>query len=230
MAKLLAKPKFWMGLSAVGVLVSTLMFSGQRLTNEYAGLINDVLSLSTTKVGQLKAMWSKVLLIRMQMVHCLTGWAKMIADSYKFCEEAVEQGAVLLKNEVKDGKPVLPLAEDERNVSLLGRGSKNLFMRSGAGGAAPNTNLVVPLDQAFERNGFNINRTIFDAYSTLNQTQMTTPSTNVEQAVSFYTNERKATFAEYSDAAIVTFVRIGTENTDPADGKIKSPQRRKRSP
>ena len=49
---------------------------------------------------------------------------------------------------------------------------------------------------------------------------MTTPSTNVEQAVSFYTNERKATFAEYSDAAIVTFVRIGTEDEDPADGRL----------
>lgn len=221
MAKLLAKPKFWMGLSAVGVLVSTLMFSGQRLTNEYAGLINDVLGLSTTKVGQLEGDVVEGSAYKDANGSLSdAGWAKMIADSYKFCEEAVEQGAVLLKNEVKDGKPVLPLAEDERNVSLLGRGSKNLFMRSGAGGAAPNTNLVVPLDQAFERNGFNINRTIFDAYSTLTQSQMTTPSTNVEQAVSFYTNERKATFAEYSDAAIVTFVRIGTENTDPADGRL----------
>ncbi|NLB49075.1 MAG: hypothetical protein GX813_04495 [Erysipelotrichia bacterium] len=221
MAKLIAKPKLWMGLATVSLLVTTLMFSGQQLTNVYAGLINDVLGLSTTKVGSLEGDVVEGSAYK-DSTGSLSdeGWSRMIADSYKFCEEAVEQGAVLLKNSEKDGKPVLPLAEDERNVSLLGRGSKNLFMRSGAGGAAPNENFVVYLDQAFERNGFSINRTIFDAYSKLSLSQMTTPSTNVEQAVSFYTPERKATFAEYSDAAIVTIVRIGTENTDPAPGRL----------
>ena len=50
---------------------------------------------------------------------------------------------------------------------------------------------------------------------------MTTPSTTVEQSFSgFYTDAMKESFAEYGDAAIVTFVRIGTENTDPPAGKL----------
>ena len=140
----------------------------------------------------------------------------MIADSYNFCEEAVEQGSVLLKNE----NNALPLKKTERKVTLLGKGSKNMFMRSGAGGAAPNPNLVVTLDKAFENNGFKINKEVFKAYGKLSQSNMTSPGTNVENFSEVNKDELKATFADYGDAAIITFVRIGTENTDPSDGQL----------
>ena len=139
----------------------------------------------------------------------------MMKDSYKFCEEAVEQGSVLFKND----NDALPLKQNERKITLLGRGSKNLFMRSGAGGAAPNDKLVVKLDAAFESNGFEINHTVFDKYGTVSN--MTSPSTTVEQTFSgFYTDAMKDSFSDYGDAAIITFVRIGTENTDPGAGKL----------
>ena len=54
-----------------------------------------------------------------------------------------------------------------------------------AGGAAPNPNLKVTLDKAFKRNGFSINRTIFDKYATLTGRNMTTPSTKVEAEYSW---------------------------------------------
>ena len=77
------------------------------------------------------------------------------------------------------------------------------------------------LDLGFEKAGFDINRTVFDKYSSLSQSQMTSPGTNVEHSFSgFYTDSMRASFAEHNDAAVITFVRIGTENTDPSDGQL----------
>ena len=213
----MAKPKLWLGLSAVGVLVTSVLLAGRQLAGDYAGLINDVLGLSTQKISNIDSADVKGSAYK-DADGSLSdkGWKRMIADSYNFCEEAVEQGSVLLKNE----NNALPLKKTERKVTLLGKGSKNMFMRSGAGGAAPNPNLVVTLDKAFENNGFKINKEVFKAYKKLSQSNMTSPSTNVENFSEVNTDELKATFADYGDAAIITFVRIGTENTDPSDGQL----------
>ena len=213
----MAKPKLWLGLSAVGVLVTSVLLAGRQLAGDYAGLINDVLGLSTQKISNIDSADVKGSAYK-DADGSLSdkGWKRMIADSYNFCEEAVEQGSVLLKNE----NNALPLKKTERKVTLLGKGSKNMFMRSGAGGAAPNPNLVVTLDKAFENNGFKINKEVFKAYKKLSQSNMTSLSTNVENFSEVNTDELKATFADYGDAAIITFVRIGTENTDPSDGQL----------
>ena len=213
----MAKPKLWLGLSAVGVLVTSVLLAGRQLAGDYAGLINDRLGLSTQKISNIDSADVKGSAYK-DADGSLSdkGWKRMIADSYNFCEEAVEQGSVLLKNE----NNALPLKKTERKVTLLGKGSKNMFMRSGAGGAAPNPNLVVTLDKAFENNGFKINKEVFKAYKKLSQSNMTSPSTNVENFSEVNTDELKATFADYGDAAIITFVRIGTENTDPSDGQL----------
>ena len=212
----MAKPKLWLGLSTVGILVTSLLLAGRQLAEVNAGLINDVLGLSTQKISNIEGAEVEGSAYKDADGSLSNkGWKKMIADSYNFCEEAVEQGSALLKNSVKDGKPTLPLAKEERKVTLLGRGSRNLFMRSGAGGAAPNNNLVVSLDKAFENNGFSINRDVFDGYS--KEGSMTSPGTNVEK----YSETKADKFnAEYGDAAIITFVRIGTENTDPSAGQL----------
>ena len=143
------------------------------------------------------------------------GYEKMIADSYKFCIEEEEQGAVLLKNEVKAGKPVLPLAASERKVTLFGRNSAHLCLRSGAGGAAPNEEYVVHLNEAFENDGFEYNQTVWKLYQ-----DGSDPSVSAirESNKDIYTDDVKASFESYSDVAIVTFVRVGTENSDPVDG------------
>ena len=212
----MAKPKLWLGLATTGVALLTLMLAAQQVANMNAGLINDVLGLSTQKIDKIESDEVEGSAYAEEDGSLSNdGWKKMIKDAYKFCEEAVEQGSVLFKNE----NNALPLKASERKVTLFGRGSKNLFMRSGAGGAAPNNNLVVKLDAAFEANGFEINHTVFDKYGTVSG--MTSPSTTVEQTFSgFYTDELKDSFKDYSDAAIVTFVRIGTENTDPNAGRL----------
>ena len=219
----MAKPKIWLGLAATGVLLTTFIYAGQVLANDNAGLINDVLGLSTQKIGKIDS--DEVegsAYVDEDGSLSNEGWKEMIKDSYKFCEELVEQGSVLIKNE----NDALPLAEDERNVSLLGQGSKNIYYRSGAGGAAPNDDLVVPLDQAFTDNGFHINETIFNKYSTLSRSGDNADLSNANSTIehefsdSFYDADVKNSFKEYGDAAIVTFVRVGTENTDPSRGRL----------
>ena len=216
----MAKPKLWLGLAGTGVALLTLVLAAQQIANMNAGLINDALGLSTKKIEKIESDEVEGSAYAEEDGSLSNkGWKKMIQESYKFCEEAVEQGSVLFKND----NDALPLKANERRVTLFGRGSKNLFMRSGAGGAAPNNNLVVKLDAAFESNGFEINHTVFDAYGTVSG--MTSPNTTVEQSFTsngkdFYTDEMKDSFADYGDAAIVTFVRIGTENSDPSAGKL----------
>ena len=208
----MAKPKLWLGLAATGVTLLTLVLAAQQVANMNAGLINDALGLSTQKIDKIDSDEVEGSAYAEEDGSLSNnGWKKMIKDAYKFCEEAVEQGSVLFKNE----NNALPLKTNERNVTLFGRGSRNLFMRSGAGGAAPNNNLVVSLDAAFEANGFNINRELFSGYSKENS--MTSPGTNVEK---FSETKESAISDEYGDAAIITFVRIGTENTDPSAGQL----------
>ena len=222
----MAKPKLWLGLACSTVLLTTLIFSGQKLADENEMLINDALHLSTQKIDKIDSDNVEGSAYADEDGSLSNeGWKKMIKDSYKFCEELVEQGSVLFKNSVKDGEPVLPLKANERKISLLGQGSKNIYYRSGAGGAAPNDDLVVSLDQAFESNGFTINHTIFDKYSTLSRSgqsaDMSNPNSTIEHSFSgFYTDAMKQSLHEYNDAAIVTFVRVGTENTDPSKGKL----------
>ena len=214
----MAKPKLWLGLSTVGILLTTILLAGRELAEANAGLVNDALGLSTQKIGTIDSAEVEGSAYKDEKGSLSDkGWYHMIADSYDFCEQAVEQGSVLLKNELVNGKPALPLEKDERNVTLLGHGSKNLFMRSGAGGAAPNPNLRVTLDKAFKNSGFTINQTLYKKYEKLTGKQMTTPSTKVSDndKDSFYTDEVKATFKEHGDAAIITLVRIGTEDSDP---------------
>ncbi|MBP5574304.1 MAG: hypothetical protein J6X50_00960, partial [Bacilli bacterium] len=93
------------------------------------------------------------------------GLLQHMADSYAYCEDLVEQGSVLFKNQDEDGNPVLPLKSSERKITLFGRGSRNLYYRSGAGGAAPNIDVNAPLlNKAFENCGFQINNTVFNLY------------------------------------------------------------------
>ena len=114
----MAKPKLWLGLSTVGILVTTLLLSGRQLAEINAGLINDVLGLSSQKISTIDSAEVEGSAYK-DADGSLSdkGWKHMIADAYNFCEEAVEQGSALLKNEVKDGKPTLPLQKSERKVT-----------------------------------------------------------------------------------------------------------------
>ena len=221
------KPKIWLGLASVSVLITSIVYAGQKLAEVNAGLINDVLGLSTQKIDKIDMGSDEEGLAYVESDGSLSTnqLKRLIKDSYKFSEELVEQGAVLFKNDKKDGKPVLPLESNERKITLFGRGSRNIYYRSGAGGAAPNEDYVVSLDKAFvEECGFTINETVFNLYTEATRSgagaEMFNPQSKIEADPSIYTDAVKNTFKDYNQAAIVTFVRIGTENTDPNDGML----------
>ena len=215
--KNMVKPKFWMGLTAVGVLLTSLLIGGRAVADENKGIINDYL-VPKKKIDKIESdTVDGSAYAEPDGSLSDDGWKRMIKDSYKFCEEEEEQGSVLLFNKEVNGKKVLPLGENERNVSLFGQGTRKMFLRSGAGGAAPNDKLVVNLEKAFKDCGFNINETLLNKYST---GYVTNPDTNYEAASSVYTDEVKATFDSYNDAAIITLVRAGTEDNDPNSGML----------
>ena len=202
--------KLWLGLFSVGVLTSSILAAGTRVAWVNEMLINDALHLNGTKISNNKRS------AYADEEGNLTdeGYARMISDSLDFCVKEEEQGAVLLKNNLKNGTPVLPLTESERHVTLFGRNSAHLCLRSGAGGAAPNQEYVINLNDAFEQDGFEYNKTVWNLYQGGSD-----PSVRAinESEVEIYTDNVKASFDYYSDVAIVTFVRVGTENSDPAD-------------
>lgn len=190
--------KLWLGLSGVGVFLFTLILSLTILANTYAMLVNDALGLSTGGLvlqGSAYGMNDE-------------GYWKLIKDSYDYCVDELEEGAVLLKN---DG--ALPLETSERNVTLFGNNSAHTIYRSGAGGPTPNDELVIDTGRAFTEGGFNINKKLYDAYA--KNSYKVSLTSRGESPANFYTDALKATFDEYNDAAIVTFARYGTENTDP---------------
>lgn len=220
----MVKPKLFMGLSAVGILLTSMLFAGREVAVIKKNLVNDFLGLTTEKVKKVESDLVEGSEYADKEGNLSDeGWERMITDSYKFCVEAVEQGAVLIKND----NDCLPLTSDNPKVTLFGTGSKNLFMRSGAGGAAPNEDLVVNLGPAFENSGFEINRNVYNAFKTYSRQDLTSPSTEVEEGTGIYTQAMKDSFAQYNDAAIITIVRIGTENTDPSDGNLNLRQKEK---
>ncbi|MBO4703823.1 MAG: glycoside hydrolase family 3 C-terminal domain-containing protein [Bacilli bacterium] len=216
------KPKLWLGLTATFASLFVIILAGNQLAIDNEGLINNVLNPTGQKIDKIDS--DEVegsAYVEEDGSLSNDKWRELIKDTYKFCEEAEEQGTVLLRND----NDALPLKEGERKVTLLGQGSRSLYMRSGAGGAAPNDgsngtpNLVVKMDKAFEANGFTINHEVFDKYTEMSQSNMTSPDTKVEHTFSgFYTDAMKNSFKNFGDAAIITFVRIGTEDTDPSDG------------
>jgi len=45
----MVKPKLFMGLSAVGIMLTSLMLAGQKVATDKEGLINDFMGTSTQK-------------------------------------------------------------------------------------------------------------------------------------------------------------------------------------
>ena len=139
---------------------------------------------------------------------------KLQADEEAFIEEEMEEGAVLLRNQ----ENTLPLAENERNITLFGYTSAHPLYKNSSGGGNNDPTRQVSLYDALKEKGFNINDTLYNAYlpedpSFANVGSIGGPSV-AEKPIDFYTDELKSSFADYSDVAVVVLARYGGENTD----------------
>lgn len=141
---------------------------------------------------------------------------EMIAYGSDICQEIEAEGAVLLLNE----NNALPLAADSK-VSCFSTSSVSLVY-GGAGSASTDTSSADTLKAALEKVGCTVNPTLWDFYTEGPGSEYkrkagglvpVVPATG-EAPWSVYTDEVKASVAEYGDAAIVVLSRTGAEQYD----------------
>lgn len=211
MVKFLRKTtRLWRGLLLVSTLMLAVFVVLADMGNRYEGFINDALGTQAptqtgsgdsnyfpSKFGELNAENSK----------------KLIEEENAFNIQAMEEGAVMLRNE----NHALPLKADERSITFFGNSVKDPVYATNGGGAGFKASRGGSLYDAFKNAGFEINDTMFNAYKSSGVSRVSNAATadigEVDQ--SFYTNELKNSYAsKYNDVAIVLFTRYGGEGVD----------------
>lgn len=136
-----------------------------------------------------------------------------------------EEGAVLLKND----NNALPLASKAK-ISVFGQDSVDPVYGGGGAGSV-DVSKAVNLKTAFEKAGFELNKTLWDFYETGagSSYRKATPDVYGQGAFAVnevpadaYTDEIKASFADYSDAAVVVIGRSGGESSDLSSAPLES--------
>ena len=143
-----------------------------------------------------------------------------VAAGEELSEEVEAEGATLLKND----NDVLPL-DSGIKVTLFGAGSVDLTY-GGTGSAGLDTSDVDTLKDALEAVGIEVNETMWEFYTegAGADTSVETSSGSIadedtdyivnEPSLDLYTDTEWDSVAEYGDAAIVVFSRIGGEGAD----------------
>ncbi|MCL2797541.1 MAG: glycoside hydrolase family 3 C-terminal domain-containing protein [Firmicutes bacterium] len=147
-----------------------------------------------------------------------------LAEGKRLNEKIVEEGVVLLKNELIGNKRALPLAKSAK-VSVFGKNSAN-FITGGSGSSAGDAGGPTVLYDSLANAGFDVNPTLKGFYSSSNQSGTGRPKNPAiessglygfatgETPQSKYTDSVIDSYGAYSDAAIVVFSRIGSEGND----------------
>ena len=149
------------------------------------------------------------------------------AHDKEIAEQLTGEGAVLLKN-----NGALPLSAGDK-VSTLSHSSVGIAT-CGTGSADIDTSKAPTLKEALEADGLEVNPTLWDFYLTGEGSKFPrnpskdTDATGInirsdyhvnEVPMDVYTDDVKASFASYGDAAIITITRLAGEMYDvPIDG------------
>lgn len=148
-------------------------------------------------------------------------------------EKVVEEGIVLLKNEVKNGQSTLPLYTPESpegkktsakpKISVFGQNSIDLALGGSGSGGATSKDGVVDLYTALGNAGYDVNPELKKFYEKSGY-KRTKNSGDLDSGDSVYLSTGEApqsaygsvkkSYANYNDAAIVVFTRIGGEGFD----------------
>lgn len=141
---------------------------------------------------------------------------RLSADSVAAANTAAE-GFVLLKND----NNALPMKEAGK-VTLFGVSSASILYGGGGSGAV-DTSTAPTLKSALENAGFEVNPTMWDFYTAGAAKDIRMDVADIagsgryvihEANPSLFSSAETASFAEYGDAAIVTFSRSGSESAD----------------
>ena len=144
-----------------------------------------------------------------------------LAAGKDLCYEVEAEGAALLLNN-NNALPLTPGAK----VSTLSSNSVNLVY-GGTGSGNVDASKALNLKAALEQSGLVVNETLWNSYLTAEGKPLYDRSSSsgesaalegqagiAEAPMSHYTDELKNSIAQYGDAAIITFSRIGGEGYD----------------
>lgn len=205
------KTQRWLGLAAALVLLFSTAVSLTSSAFYYSGYVNSFLGLTgetiaveddtnyyPSMLGELNAEHSDQL-ISLEKEHSI---------------RAMQEGTVLLRNE----NGTLPLAAGERRVTVFGNNAADPVYRTNAGNAAFDASAGGTLYEALEAAGFSVNPVLREAYENSQIRRVSAAargsSSIGEVPVSFYTDAMRASFGDYSDAALVLLTRYGGEGVD----------------
>ena len=216
--RLFNKTGLWRGLTAVFACILAACIAGTVIAMTYSIYVNQFFNAQTSEI------------INVGDTEQDTEYYKSDYDSADAVRAAAEQhviteqeeGTVLLMN-----NNALPLAADERDITLFGNGAAfPMYTGNSAGsGTQKDPDRVTDLREAFDNAGFNVNDTLFDAYIADGSTRSSNTSGPMdyfetypiigEKPQSFYTDELRASWADnYNDVAVVVFTREAREGTD----------------
>lgn len=226
------KVKLWRGLTSLMAVLLAFVLVMTNVAWGYESLINSALNVATRKAVESETTTSADTTYYKSDYGdannlTLDDLARLNADEDDFMVQELEEGAVLLKND----NGALPLAADERKVTLFGSASAKPLYHCNSGGGDNDPKREISFYQALKDEGFHVNETLYNAY--LNspsirivsggfagaQTGQTAAEngdrlTRAEEPKAFYTDEMKKSFADYSDAAVVVIAREAGEDND----------------
>lgn len=201
----------------ITMILSTLAFERWEDVNSFLGLKGPTVVNSDVDAMYFKSEFTEAGLVTEE------GANAMIAAADAFVVTEMEEGAVLLMN--RNG--TLPLAQEERSITLFGRASADMIYKNRSGGPiTTGSDRLLTLHDAFIEGGFQLNETLYTAYErsatqrikygtdTVTKIAGIDPASIGEEDVSFYTDALRASFDGYGDAAIVVFAREAGEGTD----------------
>lgn len=225
MKKQKAKGKvLWSVCTVLFTILFAITMIGGPIANSYEAIINMVLHTESSKtIGGEDA--------KDYFIADYTTSEEQAAAAQELCKQVEANGAVLLLN--RDN--ALPLAQGAK-VTLLGNTSAD-FVYSGAGSGSMDASKMKNLKQALENDGFSVNPTMWDFYTTgkgqqyrrqnasgsLNNYIVNNAEFLINEApLSAFSDTEWNSVAEYGDAAIIVLGRLGGEGSDlPATGAGK---------
>lgn len=140
-----------------------------------------------------------------------------------FVVEVEKEGIVLLKNE----NDVLPLSADGARVSVFGKNSVNIVYSGSGSGSSSSGATQKTLYESLDAAGISYNETLKGFYENSGKSGSGRPANPAmtsgqrlpgfetgETQMDSYTSDVTGSYADYQDAAIVVFSRIGGEGFD----------------
>ncbi len=220
---MLRKSRLWSGFTAIMAVLLVISLIGQSICLGYADVVNNMLGITTSQLVETGETGDTTYFkSTFGDFDDPAAQAAMLQASFEQNINEMREGAALLYNK----ENALPLKSETR-ISLFGHASVDPAYQSASAGTKVNNESLnaVTLKMALEKEGFEINPTLWDHLKASTVTRNNGPAgwggagvsgsvANTEDPISYYDAVKSSWASDYKDVAIVTFARQGAEGTD----------------